>query len=95
MKKILFPLAAAALAAPGFAQNPRTPQQLDVRLGDGQAPAIATEGELTAAVWKDNVTEQMYASVSTDQGVSWSAAVRIDDALAGNKFAEDFGTIVS
>ncbi|MHC4823909.1 MAG: sialidase family protein [Planctomycetota bacterium] len=95
MKKILFPLAAAALAAPGFAQNPRTPQQLDVGLGDGQAPAIATEGELTAAVWKDNVTEQMYASVSTDQGLTWSAAVRIDDSPAGNKFAEDFGTVIS
>lgn len=95
MKKILFPLVAVALAAPSYAQNPRSPQQLDAGLGDAQAPAIASEGELTAAVWKDNVTEQMYASVSTDQGVTWSLATRIDDALAGNKFAEDFGTIIS
>lgn len=95
MKKILFPLAAVALAAPGYAQNPRTPQQLDAGLADAQAPAIVTDGEMTAATWKDNVTEFMYAAVSTDNGLTWSTATRIDDSLGGNKFAEDIGTLTS
>lgn len=95
MKKILFPLAAVALAAPGYAQNPRTPAQLDVGLGDSQAPSIATDGEMTVATWKDNVTEFMYASVSTDRGLTWGAATRIDDSPGGNKFAEDIGTRIS
>lgn len=95
MKNILFPLAAIALAAPGYAQNPRTPVQLDAGLGDSQAPAIASEGEMTVATWKDNVTEFLYASVSTDGGLTWSAATRIDDSLGGNKFVEDIGTRIS
>lgn len=95
MKKILFPLAAIALAAPGYAQNPRTPVQLDAGLGDSQAPAISTEGEMTVATWKDNVTEFLYASVSTDGGLTWGAATRIDDSPGGNKFAEDIGTLIS
>ena len=96
MKKFLFPLVAVALAAPGYAQDVRTPVQLDAGLGKAVGPAIATDGSLTAAIWKEDVTNHMYGSTSTDNGLTWSAAVRIDDSANSNsKFAKDIGLIVA
>lgn len=95
MKGLTIPVAVAFVAASVSAQNARTPVQLDAGLGDSQAPAIVSEGELSAAVWKDIVTEQLYCSVSNDQGRTWGAAVRIDDSPGGNKFVEDVGTLIS
>ena len=95
MKNILFPLAIAALAVPGYAQNPRTPIQLDAGLGAPVGPSVATDGELSAIVWKESGTDNMYVSTSTDQGCTWSVPTRIDDSTNLNgKFAKDIGTVV-
>jgi len=95
MKNILFPLAVAALAIPGYAQNPRTPVQLDAGLGKAVGPAVSSEGDLTAIVWKEDITNQMFASTSTDNGNTWSTAIRIDDSPnANSKFAKDIGLVV-
>ncbi|MDA0667624.1 MAG: sialidase family protein [Planctomycetota bacterium] len=95
MKNILFPLVVAALAAPGYAQNPRTPIQLDAGLGKAVGPAISSDGDLSAVIWKEDVTNQMFASTSTDNGCTWSTAIRIDDSPnANSKFANDVGLIV-
>lgn len=95
MKNILFPLAIAALAAPSYAQNPRIPVQLDAGLGKAVGPAISSDGDLTAAIWKEDGTSQMFAATSTDNGHTWSLAVRIDDSPnANSKFAKDVGLIV-
>ncbi|PCJ55783.1 MAG: hypothetical protein COA70_01520 [Planctomycetota bacterium] len=95
MKNILFPLAIAALAVPGYAQNPRSPIQLDAGLGKAVGPAVSTDGDLTAIIWKEDVTNQMFASTSMDNGCTWSVAVRIDDSPNANgKFAKDVGLIV-
>ena len=64
------------------AQEPRTPQQLD--LGTlAYDPAVVSEGELSAILWKDGVSSELYASTSDGRGTNWSAPVRVDDAAAG------------
>ncbi|MCP4093493.1 MAG: hypothetical protein GY747_08590 [Planctomycetes bacterium] len=96
MKKILLPLVVAAIAAPGYAQNARSPQQLDAGLGKPLGPSVSTSGDLTATMWKEDGTNNMYAAVSTDNGNSWGTAVRIDsDLTAASKFANDLGLVVS
>ncbi|MDP7061443.1 MAG: sialidase family protein [Planctomycetota bacterium] len=96
MKKILLPLFVAAFAAHGYAQNTRTPQQLDAGLAKPLGPSISTSGDISAAVWKEDGTNNMYSAVSMDNGNSWGAAVRIDDDASGaNKFANDLGLAVS
>ncbi|MFK5955151.1 MAG: hypothetical protein QM477_01760 [Planctomycetota bacterium] len=88
-------MAVAALAIPGYAQNPRTPVQLDAGLGKAVGPAVSSDGDLTAIVWKEDITNQMFASTSTDNGCTWSTAVRIDDSPNANgKFAKDIGLVV-
>ena len=96
MKIILIPLVVAALAAPGFAQNVRAPQQLDAGLGLPVGPAVATDGDLSAVLWKETGTNNMHVAVSNDNGISWGAPVRVDDDLtAANKFAGDMGLVIS
>ena len=64
------------------AQEPRTPQQID--LGTlAYDPAVVSEGELSAILWKDGVSSELYASTSDGRGTSWSTPVRVDDAAAG------------
>lgn len=64
------------------AQEPRTPQQLD--LGSlAYDPAVVSEGELSAILWKDGANTGLYVSSSDGRGVSWTAPVRVDDAPAG------------
>ncbi len=89
MSNILLPLVGALLAAPLAAQNVRLPQQIDLGLtGPSVGPAMASDGDLSVAVWKDDVVDQMFASVSDGSGRTWTAPVRMDDAATGNKFAE-------
>lgn len=96
MKKILLPLVVVAFAAPGYAQNARSPQQLDAGLGKPLGPSVSTSGDLTATMWKEDVTNNMYAAASNDNGNTWGPAVRIDDDLtAASKFANDLGFVVS
>jgi hypothetical protein len=96
MKKILLPLVVVAIAAPGYAQNARSPQQLDAGLAKPVGPSVSTSGDLTATMWKEDGTNNMYAAASTDNGNTWGAAVRIDDDLtAASKFANDLGFVVS
>jgi hypothetical protein len=96
MKTILFPLAVAALAVPGYAQNVRAPQQLDAGLARPIGPAVASTGDLTAALWKEDGTNNMYAVVSNDNGISWGTPVRVDDDVTiASKYAGDSGLAIS
>jgi hypothetical protein len=96
MKTILFPLVVAALAVPGYAQNVRAPQQLDAGLAKPVGPAVATAGDLTASLWKEDGTNNMFVAVSNDNGNSWGTAVRVDDDLtAASKYAGDMGLVIS
>ncbi|MCH2101272.1 MAG: glycoside hydrolase [Planctomycetes bacterium] len=64
------------------AQEPRVPQQLDIG-SFAYDPAVVSEGDLSAILWKDGVTSELYLSSSDGHGVTWSAPVRVDDAPAG------------
>jgi len=63
-------------------QEPRTPQQIDLGIL-AYDPAVVSEGELSAILWKDGVSSELYASTSDGRGVSWSGPVRVDDAPTG------------
>jgi len=89
-------LLAIALATPLSAQNARTPVQLDAGLGTPVGPAVATDGETSMVLWKESGTNNMYVSTSSDRGLTWSTATRVDsDATAASKFASEFGVAAS
>jgi hypothetical protein len=95
MKHLLLPLLVAAIAAPGFAQNARSPQQLDAGFGKAVGPAVATQGDVSAVLWKEDGTNNMYVAVSSDNGNSWGTPVRVDDdTTSATKFAKDVGVVV-
>lgn len=76
-------LVSFSLLLASAAQEPRPAQQLD--LGSlAYDPAIVSQGELSASLWKDGVSSELYASTSDGRGLVWSAPVRVDDDLSGS-----------
>lgn len=76
-------LLSISLLALAVAQEPRPVQQLD--LGSlAYDPAVVSQGELAAALWKDGLSSELYASISDGRGLIWSAPTRVDDDLTGS-----------
>ena len=74
-----FALAVAFLVAtPLAAQNARAPQLLS-NGAQVYGPSVCSSGDISAVVWKDAATNDIYASASDGRGINWSAPVRVDD----------------
>jgi hypothetical protein len=72
----------------------RPPVQLDAGLGISKYPAVASEGYLTAAVWLEDGTNNLYCSASSDNGATWSTATQIDDGTGSSKWIYDYNLTV-
>ncbi len=83
MQRTLLVTAAALLAAPLAAQNPRPSVQLDTTgAGVPVGPSVDSEGDCSAVGWKDLGDESIYISVSDGCGINWSPPLRADTVPA-------------
>ena len=82
-------LCASSVISVAGAQVPRSPVQVDTTTPAGFAsmgPAVATDGDLSVAVFNDDVNNRVWAVVSDGRGVDWSAPIQVDaDAIGGLK----------
>ena len=89
--RALLPLTAsfALPAVAGALQSPRPEIQLSPAPSFAVEPAVASAGDLTAAVWFEGLSGEMLVATSDGRGLAWSAPVRIDsDTLGASKAPE-------
>jgi|GEM_PF-431904 len=79
------------VAVPAHAQNPRPSTQIDVGLTlESNAPAVASDGDLSAIVFNNEGLNGVYVSVSDGRGITWSTPLRIDsDVTAAAKYTQN------
>jgi len=81
-------------AAPLSAQRPRQPIQLD-NAGAISGLSVATAGGISAVMWKENATQNIMATVSSDFGASWGTPIRLDSDISGAfKDTEDWSLLI-
>ena len=95
MRPSLIPLFGLLLAAPLAAQDPLPVTQLDNGLGMSKYPSVATDGNIIAAVWLEDGTNNLFCSVSPDGGNTWNAATQMDDGTGSSKWIYDYNLAVA
>lgn len=88
MRSFLALCSLAVLAASPLAQIPRPNVDLDpLPLTAASGRAIASGGGITAQLFKDFATDDIYIVNSLDGGLTWSAPVKVD-VTVGSKFMQ-------
>jgi len=90
----ILPLFLSLLLASSLFGQMRPPVQLDAGLGISKYPAVASEGYLTAVVWIEDGTNNLYCSASSDNGNTWSTATQIDDGTGSPKWIYEYNLAV-